>query len=1161
MKYLKNSLRIFFVSAILCSIGFFAALLIYSKNYNLSVYAYIGNGNAAAPYEIECADDLIQLAVSVNNGSAFDGYSGVTFVLKNDISLSEVQWSPIGTYSYPFKGAFDAAGFSVTDLNLNDANAERFGLFGETGTSAVIKNLSVYGSINGSYYTAGIVGYNQGTIENCKNYCSISAQDQSIHIGGVAGYNKGKIIACENHGSIITENSSFVGGIVGSNYGDIEKSCNTAEIFSSDANIGGIVGVNSFNCNIDTCLNDGTINGKHAVGGMAGNNQGLIKNAFNSGNIISVDGTAGGIAGNNERTGVLSYALSAAGISGYSFLGGVCGYNSGVITNTSFDNDLFGGTVTNNILAERSISLPTYLMVHEDVLVSYDKLALLLEENVGAWVKSSTSMSECYYPELAYFDTINSIVSKVAAKSERVLLLDSDVTLNKQSVIYNGLEQTVEVFYGNILLEVEQDYTAVYSDNINAGKVDIEITFLNGFIGTIHKSFTIEQSSLTVAWTELSFFYNGKEQAPTVTVLSGGIDGENITFEYVHDLSVNIGTYAIIANLEYTAVNANYSLSETFTFFIISCVDITIEWTNEHFVYNGEVQLPTAYVKSGRIGEENITFRYEYSENIHAGMQLIKAFLDEENPVNTNYNLLTGANENQHQYLIEKRPITVKWLEENDKLIYDGTAQYPKAEVQVGKIGDEDITFAYSDYAENINANEEEGYFVTLNLADGSVNANYSFDEVRYNYKIYKRPINIEWWDAPLTYNGKAQCPNFYILYGQIGEENITFTLSDYSSNITASSGGAYQIKISLADTEINSNYMFEPITKSYDIEKAEFHPNQRVEFRSVVFAYDGTAKNLSIVGELPSGVSVNYENNGQSAIGKYTVTARFLVDLKNYLPLSEDTLTATLYIAQMIFDGLIDGIVVKNLGNAIYDLNVEVNKLDEDKLNGGRVLAAYSFTSDLTETVEISLPLSEKNIKRRDLKVYYEDLNGDISEADSEIIDGKLIFVLDGVKRFVIVYDSNLLPLWISLGVGAFMIAVGGIILLLLIKKRRFVNVQFVATDNIANSTENQNEIENKITTITVEKTEPMPDEKISKSFVLDGVYCDSFELFIASLQYKNVSKQNRICSGDISALKLYEATANGTAFWQGERYHTKSLKYKLLIEKARELGYGEKM
>ena len=73
------------------------------------------------------------------------------------------------------------------------------------------------------------------------------------------------------------------------------------------------------------------------------------------------------------------------------------------------------------------------------------------------------------------------------------------------------------------------------------------------------------------------------------------------------------------------------------------------------------------------------------------------------------------------------------------------------------------------------------------------------------------------------------------------------------------------------------------------------------VSFDDVTVEYDGAAHSIEIVGTLPEGIaSVSYEGNGQTAIGRYTVTANFTVE-EGYKAVSP--LTATLIIKAKTFD------------------------------------------------------------------------------------------------------------------------------------------------------------------------------------------------------------------------------------------------------------------
>lgn len=1126
-------------------------------------YAFSGDVTDLSQYDISSADDLVELAENVNNG-LYDGYYGVTFVMTSDISLAdccmtidgENGWIPIGSFAYPFKGTFDGAGYSITGLTVNRENAERVGLFGEINTNATVKNLTVSGSITGSNYTAGIVGYNQGTIENCTNRASISAKNNSMHVGGIVGYNEGTVSASNNEIDIDLGFVTMVGGIVGCNTGTVEKSYNRAGIMSTNPMIGGIVGNNSAGGNINICLNAGEISGKSIIGGIAGNNQGVILNVFNSGYIVSDMGTAGGILGSSESTGVLSHALSVSDVNGTEDTAAVCGYNLGMTTNCFYDNSVYFGTAVNGIPAEDSFGLSTRMAVHDDVLINADKLGLLIAGNADMWVKREENSNYCYYPELKYFHDNVPAVSDVS-HVERTTVSTDDISLSETTFVYDGQSHEADIYLGEILLENNRDYTAAYLNNVNAGTAEVTITFINGYRGTVVKELIITQAELTVAWDRTEFIYNGTKQAPILNITGGLVEGDDVTFEYDTSSTPVVGTYDITATLADTVTNANYYLSSTTTKFAIKKAEITVVWSNETFTYNGDVQVPTASVATGQVGTENITFRYEYSSNVDAGTHTIDAYLA-DTEINTNY---AFAGET-HYYDIEKRPITVIWSEIS--LYYNGIAQFPTAEVATGRVGEDDITFVYSGYEQNINANEQNGYTVLIQLADNAINANYVFQTESHSYSIYRAEIKIAWWDIPLTYTGLAQYPSFYIESGRIGEQDITFVISDYSQNIAASGNGHYQIEVMLGDTEVDLNYVLPYTAKTYDIAKADFNPRNTVEFRTQTFAFDGAPKSLSIVGDLPIGVTVKYENNSHVEIGEYVVNAVFYVDTNNYNPLETDRMSATVFIANMAFTDTSSGIIVTNKDVPDYSLSLSISKTEdfEFKEFGKKALFAYAvkFNAGVSE---FSVPLTETQLKSTGIKVVYKNSAGEIIGAEYAVTDGKLVFTAEGLTEFMVLADINLLPMW--LGIGGAIIVIVGVVLFAVIRKKRRLTVQYhasaavnesngfescnIRTEGIEAPGESGNGGQNSGNNKT--DIDAVPNDM---PFTFDGVYCLSYDWFIKSLRFKTIEKQKAVCSGDGNALLLTEAIPQNAVYWLGKRYKIKSSAYKRLIDRAKE-------
>lgn len=269
-----------------------------------------GTGTAEDPYVIATAEQLKNLADKVNAGTT---YEGKYFKLANDIDLAtlkdaegnQLAWTPIGggaalaeadtdgydknTPTYKFLGTFDGNGKAIKNLMI-DADADFVGLFGHNG--GTLKNFTLEGkvTVKGSHdYVGAVVAFNSGKIIRVINKAEIAAPD-CYNVGGIAGTNvgntgnwkyKGDSNKCtlKNAVGLITECGNeakltamrTVGGIVGSNFGDISYCYNYGDIDfwweGSMSKIGGIAGVCADTGdstwapgNITSCYNTGEIN-------------------------------------------------------------------------------------------------------------------------------------------------------------------------------------------------------------------------------------------------------------------------------------------------------------------------------------------------------------------------------------------------------------------------------------------------------------------------------------------------------------------------------------------------------------------------------------------------------------------------------------------------------------------------------------------------------------------------------------------------------------------------------------------------------------------------------------------------------------------------------------------------------------------------------------
>ena len=125
-----------------------------------------GTGTEADPYIISTEAQLRALAEAVNGGA---NQAGVFFKLGADITLTS-EWTPIGLFDdspaeaendidTPFSGNFDGAGHKVEGLSITSTDKASVGLFGSLGENAVIKNVTVNGTITAhARFIGAVVG-------------------------------------------------------------------------------------------------------------------------------------------------------------------------------------------------------------------------------------------------------------------------------------------------------------------------------------------------------------------------------------------------------------------------------------------------------------------------------------------------------------------------------------------------------------------------------------------------------------------------------------------------------------------------------------------------------------------------------------------------------------------------------------------------------------------------------------------------------------------------------------------------------------------------------------------------------------------------------------------------------------------------------------------
>ena len=261
--------------------------------------ALVPAAGAADSAQTVYLDSAADFAAFAKNCSLDTWSQGKTVILRADISLSGVDFTPAAS----FGGTFEGRGHTISDFNLTQ-NASPAGLFGTILPGGRVANLNVAGSVaagGDKIACGGIVGRNQASGQIVS--CSFEGKGQGTNAtGGIAGQNAGTIRHCTNSGSVNINNVDTALSL-----SDIQidmtldlANLTTTQTFLTTTATGGIAGRNTGL--IAVCENTGTVGYEHVgynVGGIAGVTSGYLLNNTNSGTIYGRK-DVGGIAGQVE---------------------------------------------------------------------------------------------------------------------------------------------------------------------------------------------------------------------------------------------------------------------------------------------------------------------------------------------------------------------------------------------------------------------------------------------------------------------------------------------------------------------------------------------------------------------------------------------------------------------------------------------------------------------------------------------------------------------------------------------------------------------------------------------------------------------------------------------------------------------------------------------
>ena len=220
-------------------------------------------------------------------------------------------WMPIKTPTIgsitPYSAIFEGNGHTITNLFI-DSSENEIGLFGETTSSAVIRNLELVAvQVTGTDNVGGLVGSNGGAVSGCYATGEVSGDDD---VGGLVGANWDDGFVLASYSTVQVTGDDRVGGLAGSNRGEVTAAYATGRVVG-DFEAGGLIGRNSGDVNVSYAT--GLVSGRSTIGGLIGWNAsggGVTDSFWDS----DTSGRTTGFSGQAKTTAELQLPTAAGGI-------------------------------------------------------------------------------------------------------------------------------------------------------------------------------------------------------------------------------------------------------------------------------------------------------------------------------------------------------------------------------------------------------------------------------------------------------------------------------------------------------------------------------------------------------------------------------------------------------------------------------------------------------------------------------------------------------------------------------------------------------------------------------------------------------------------------------------------------------------------------------
>ncbi len=245
------------------------------------------SGNPFVPFVSDGDLTAYMLVYDVEDLQAMRKNSAGIYALAADIDAQATRdwdsgagFEPIGTNTTPFSGVLNGLDHAVHGLYIDRPDLERVGLFGVVDSGGHVQRLGLtdLDVTGGESGTGGLAGESRGSLNDV--YVTGRVRGTDV-VGGIAGGNAGTIMDAFNWSDV---GAMSLGGPPISEPPDTDGSSSSGSVsVGGGAYVGGLAGKNDGV--IRRAYNSGDVTGGMYLGGIAGSNAGDIAQVYNSGGV------------------------------------------------------------------------------------------------------------------------------------------------------------------------------------------------------------------------------------------------------------------------------------------------------------------------------------------------------------------------------------------------------------------------------------------------------------------------------------------------------------------------------------------------------------------------------------------------------------------------------------------------------------------------------------------------------------------------------------------------------------------------------------------------------------------------------------------------------------------------------------------------------------